>query len=127
MARPIQIRLGRAEPPGCDAPAGLIVLHVEEIMLKTVISMSFGVALCFMPFSTHAQTGYGVKRGLRLGRLSTGHGTTLIKARRRRAPERLGCAGTMPVHSVTYSQGDAALVGERDDLEAELWRGQWDL
>jgi len=32
-------------------------------MFKTVISMSFGAALCFMSFSAHAQTGYGVKPG----------------------------------------------------------------
>jgi hypothetical protein len=32
-------------------------------MFKTVISMSFGAALCLMSFSAHAQTGYGVKPG----------------------------------------------------------------
>lgn len=74
-------------------------------MFKTVISMSFGAALCFMSFSAHAQTGYGVKPGLRLGRVSTGHGTTPIKARSERAPERLGCAATMPVHSVSDRSG----------------------
>jgi len=32
-------------------------------MLKTIVWISLGVALCFAPVSANAQTGYGVKPG----------------------------------------------------------------
>jgi hypothetical protein len=35
----------------------------ERTMLKTIVWISLGAALCFAPVTANAQTGYGVKPG----------------------------------------------------------------
>jgi hypothetical protein len=66
VARPnsAQARARCAPRLRCSRGAlSVLARGVEGIMFKTVLSMSFGAALCFMSFSAYAQTGYGVKPG----------------------------------------------------------------
>ena len=81
-----------------------------------VVAISFSAALAVLPAT--AQTGYGVKKMLRLHQPSTAVGTTRTKVRIGQEPARLGYAATMPAPSASdsyfYSPAPDSPPGKRD-------------